>query len=352
MPTDHASPVGEKTGWPASPTTSSGCVLRSRLGLLISIVIALSVVMSGASFALAAAEASRDDAVAESQAKPAQGERRLLPSLLGATPEERARLTEERKSLSATAAANGTDPTAIIGFNQLAYGHTVFTNSLNLETATAVIQVPFTPNLAVRATLPYVWADLDRPQGFTTNGTSDLFVRAGGRVYSSPNLALLVGFDASFPTASDDRLGTGKYGLGPGAAVRVPLARLRSLFITLVQDFNSVGGDPSRRDIHFMQVQPAITTIWSERWWTIVGGVWAMDWNNNNRTVFNLQGEIGHRLDDRWRLFAQPGAGLVGRDTPLGLDWTVQVGVRWMFSGSLFPERLFEALPVEGLPKK
>jgi hypothetical protein len=72
-----------------------------------------------------------------------------------------------------------------------------------------------------------------------------------------------------------------------------------------------------------------------------------VDWNNERKTVVNLQGEIGHRLDDRWRLFVQPGVGLVGKDTPLGLDWTVQVGVRWMFSGSLFAERLLEALPVE-----
>ncbi len=319
-----------------------------RVDLSTIIVSTLSLVIFAAGSALAAAEASPDKAVAESPSEPAQGDRRLLPSLMGATPEERARLTEERQRLSATAAANGTDPTAIVGYNQLAYGHGVFTNGLNLETATAVVQLPITPNLGIRATLPYVWADLDRPRGFTTNGTSDLFVRTAGRVYSSPNLALLVGFDASFPTGSNDRLSTGKYGLGPGAAVRVPLARLRSLFITLVQDFNSVGGDPSRRDIHFMQVQPSITTIWSERWWTTAGAVWAVDWNNERRTVVNLQGEIGHRLDDRWRLFVQPGAGVVGRDTPLGLDWSVQAGVRWMFSGSLFPERLFESLPVEG----
>jgi len=288
-----------------------------------------------------------EDAAPDMESK--ESNRRPLRSLLqGPTLEERARLTEERKRLSAVAAANGTDPTAIIGFNQLAYGHTVFTNGLNLETATAVVQVPFTPNLAIRATLPYVWADLDRPGGFTTNGTGDMAIRVGGRVYTSPKLALLVGFDALFPTGSNDRLSAGKYGLGPGGAVRVPLPRLRSLFITLIQDFNSVGGDPSRRDLHFMQVQPTITTIWSEQWWTTVGGVWAIDWNNNNRTVFNLQGEIGHRLDDHWRLFVQPGVGLAGRDTPLGLDWTVQAGVRWMFSGSLFPEKLVETLPVEG----
>ena len=82
-----------------------------------------------------------------------------------------------------------------------------------------------------------------------------------------------------------------------------------------------------------------------------VGAVWAVDWNNERRTVVNLQGEIGHRLDDRWRLFVQPGAGVVGRDTPLGLDWSVQAGVRWMFSGSLFAERLLESLPLGEPPK-
>lgn len=321
-------------------------------GLLLIALLSLSLATTTGGTTPAAAAVSESSEAAKPDVEPADDKRRPLRSLLqGTTLEERARLTEERKRLSAAAAANGTDPTAIIGFNQLAYGHTVFPNALNLETATAIVQVPFTSNLAVRATLPYVWADLDRPGGFTTNGTGDLFVRAAGRIYTSPNLALLVGFDASFPTGSNDRLSAGKYGLGPGGAVRVPLPRLRSLFITLIQDFTSVGGDPSRRDIHFLQVQPSITTIWSERWWTIVGGVWAMDWNNN-RTVFNLQGEIGHRLDDRWRLFVQPGVGLVGRDTPLGLDWTVQAGVRWMFSGSLFPERLIEDLPVEGPPQK
>ena len=78
------------------------------------------------------------------------------------------------------------------------------------------------------------------------------------------------------------------------------------------------------------------------------GNVWAMDWANNRKTVLNLQGEIGHRLDDHWRLFIQPGVGLAGKDTPLGLDWTVQAGVRWMFSGSLLAKPLLDALPIHG----
>jgi hypothetical protein len=124
--------------------------------------------------------------------------------------------------------------------------------------------------------------------------------------------------------------------------VAVPLPRARSLLIALVQDFNSVGGDPSRRDIHFMQVQSAVNTIWSERWWSTASMTWAMDWTNNRKTTMNLSGEVGHKFDKHWNVFAGPGVGVVGRDTTLGLDWTVQAGVRWMFQeGSLLPETFF-----------
>jgi len=265
--------------------------------------------------------------------------------LLGATPEERARLAEERRRLSAAAASFGTDPTAIIGYYQLTYGHSEFVSKLRLDTATAVVQVPLTPNWLVRVTVPYVWADLDQPRGFTTNGVSDMVVRMGGRLYATENVAVLVGADASFPTAENKQLGTGKYTLGPGGAVAVPLAPARSLFFTLVQDFDSVGGDPSRPNIHFMQVQSTINTIWTERWWTSAQMTWYMDWNQNRKTTMNLQGEVGYQLDKRWNVFAGGGGGVVGRDTFLGLDWTALAGVRWMIHGSIFQERVFEQLP-------
>ena len=145
------------------------------------------------------------------------------------------------------------------------------------DSLTAEARLPITPNWIVRATMPYVWADLDQTRGFTTNGASDMTVRTAHRLYASPNVALLIGTDVVFPTGSNDRLSTGKYTLGPAGAVAVPLARLRSLLLTTVQDFSSVGGDPSRRDIHFMRVVSAVNTIWSERWWTtgVLGlGLW------------------------------------------------------------------------------
>src|SRR5688500_10080024 len=67
----------------------------------------------------------RADEPIEKQPEPADGPlRRLESRVLGATPEERARLEEERKRLSAAAKAFGTDPTAINGYYELTYGHT------------------------------------------------------------------------------------------------------------------------------------------------------------------------------------------------------------------------------------
>ncbi len=66
-----------------------------------------------------------------------------------------------------------------------------------------------------------------------------------------------------------------------------------------------------------------------------------IDWNNNRKTTMNLLGEIGHRFDEHWNVFAGPGVGVVGKDTHLGLDWTVQAGVRWVFKTPLLPETFF-----------
>jgi hypothetical protein len=173
------------------------------------------------------------------------------------------------------------------------------------------------------------------------DGTSDLVLRTGGRLYASTDVALFAGLDASFPAASDRRLGTSKYTLGPGLGVAAPLPRLRSLSFLQVENFNSVGGDPSRVDLHYLQVQGGFNTLWSEHWWTLLTGTWDTDWNNRRRPTLNLVGQLGYRFDDHWNLFVGGGGGVVGQDTFLGLDWSVQAGVRWVFGTPLLPETFF-----------
>jgi hypothetical protein len=74
---------------------------------------------------------------------------------------------------------------------------------------------------------------------------------------------------------------------------------------------------------------------------------WDVDWNHRGKTAMSLVGDFGYRFSNHWVLFAGPGVGVVGKDTFLGLDWTVQAGVRWMFKTPLFPERVFQSYPRE-----
>jgi len=323
-------------------------------GFLFIALVTLSLAVAEGDTTPAAAAASESSEETKPDAESKEGKRRPLQTLLqGATPEEHERLQAERTRLSATAKSFGTDPTAIVGWYQLNYGHSTRTadrvRNLRIDSATADVRVPITPNFLVRASIPYLWANLDQqPGGFTTNGASDMNLRFGGRLYASEDVALFIGTDVVFPTGSNDRLSTGKYTLGPGGAVAVPLPRARSLFFTVISDFSSVGGDPSRRDIHFTRVQSAFNTIWSERWWSQAIMTWDVDWTNKGMTAMNLLGEVGHRFDKHWNVFAGPGVGVVGKESPFGLDWTVQAGVRWVFQTPLFSEKLVEELPIEG----
>ena len=200
----------------------------------------------------------------------------LRSSFLGATPEERAHLEDERRQLL-EAAANFGRSDCHHRYHQLVYAHSTSTNSLCLDTATATVRLPITPNVGLQVNMSYAWADLNHG-GLTTNGTGDMTVRAGARVYASSTMALFIGADGSFPTASETLLGSGKYTVGPGGALSVPLPRLDSLFFAVVEDFNSIGGDPNRAQLHYTHFKPSINTLWGDRWWSEASMFLYWDW--------------------------------------------------------------------------
>jgi len=305
-----------------------------RIVVLISVgvVWAVSYILNSSSLAGGRIQGTANEMVAESQR-----ERKETEPLPGTTFGNPPGLEQERKRLSEAAAGFGTDPTAIVGYYQVMYAHSTGTNNQRLDTVTATIRLPVTPNVGVQVNMPYTWAALGQTGGFTPNGTSDMTFRVGGRVYAIDKMALFLGADGSFPTASEPLLGTGKYTIGPGGAVAIPLPRIHSLFFLVIEDFNSIGGDPSRTNIHYTQFKPSINTIWGERWWTEVLLYAYSDWAHERKTTMNLQGEVGHRLSKPWALFVQGGGGVLGRDSFLGLDWFLQAGVRWVFKTPLLP---------------
>jgi hypothetical protein len=237
----------------------------------------------------------------------------------------------EATRLSTMAARMGTDPTAIIGRVQTLYRYDALEGGKRTNNLVARLDVPYHGNFIFRADLPYVWSNPNQPGTSSENGVSDLFVRTGARVYSVPGDAIFAGMDFTFPTA-DDKLGTGKYTIGPGVATAHVFPAWNSLFFTLLQHQVSVGGDPSRQAISVSNIQAWFNTIWTDHWWTRVEAVTQVDWERKATNSMTLEFEGGYRFTKDWGVWVRPGVGLWGRNIPGAYEWNVEVGIRHMFA--------------------
>lgn len=239
---------------------------------------------------------------------------------------------EEAKRLSAIAARMGTDPTAIIGRVQTLFRYDALEGGSRASNLVGRIDVPYHKNFLLRADLPYVWSDPNQPGASSQNGVSDLLVRAGGRVYSDPADTIFAGVDFTFPTAAD-KLGSGKYTVGPGVATAHVFPTWGSIVFALLQHQFSVGGDPSRNDVSASRLQCWFNTIWTDHWWTQIEAVAQMNWEQKEKTSMTLEFEGGYRFTKDWAVWLRPGVGLWGRSLPGAYDWNFEVGIRRMFAG-------------------
>jgi hypothetical protein len=90
---------------------------------------------------------------------------------------------------------------------------------------------------------------------YSQSGLGDIDIFAAYLAVMKPKVTFGVGPAASFPTASDPTLGSGKYSLGLAAvAFFVPSPQIQ--FGGLVTWRASVGGDPDRTNVNVLAVQP------------------------------------------------------------------------------------------------
>ena len=183
----------------------------------------------------------------------------------------------------------------------------------------------------LRVDVPEFWTDPNLPGTSNQSGMTDLFVRAGGRVYQIPGYAVFAAMDFTFPTAVYPALGFGKYTIGPTVATARVFPHLDSFIFGILQNQVSVGGDPSRKDVDFLRLNIIWNTVWAERWWTQASANFDVDWERKARTGMTLEFEGGWSITQDWRVFLHPGVGLWGRDLAGNYDWIMQVGVRRMF---------------------
>jgi len=244
------------------------------------------------------------------------------------TKEEREE-AERRKKL---AAKFGVDPTAIVGRVQLFSEYADLDPSGSRRDVTLRVDLPWRKNWLLQTILPFDrLIDPDRSGIPSASGVGDLTVNFLWRAYNTPEYAFLVGVASSFPTATDDRVGSGKYTVGPLLVTARYLPLIKSFLFGALTHQLSVGGDPSRKDVQLTGAVAQINTIWAEKWWTTVQGLWLVNWELNEKTSMKMEFELGRNFISTWGAYVRPGVGIWGQSAPGTYNWNVEVGVRYVF---------------------
>ncbi len=235
-------------------------------------------------------------------------------------------------ALSQRAIEAGTSETVFRARIQLRYEHRDRRDNAVQDKIVLRIDRPlFDDRLYFRVDVPYEQFDPHNSEETTGKGLGDVLIRTGALLVQQPKFSFFAGTDVIFPTGSQEDAGRGKYQVGPGVVAEVPIPEINTLISPLVQHFQSVGGDPSRRNVNYTKFRPKVNTIWEEQWWTSLEPSWIVDWTRSNKTALNLEFEVGRKLGKHYRMWVRPGIGLWG-DTVIGsYDWQFEVGMRYMF---------------------
>ena len=194
------------------------------------------------------------------------------------------------------------------------------------------VDLPLQRDYVLRVEAPFLQSSIPSRTGTTTaHGFSDLGVTLGWRGYNTPEYAFLIGINATFPTATETKVGVGKYTLGPIIATAWFIPKWESFLIGVLTQQVSVGGDSDRKSINISRASLRINTIWVEKWWSVVEAGWMVNWRRSMRGNMNLELEIGRNVVGKWGVFIRLGTGFFGQDLPGAYSWNIKGGIRHIF---------------------
>jgi hypothetical protein len=186
----------------------------------------------------------------------------------------------------------------------------------------------FSKALALRVELPYV---VDEPAegGSHEHGVGDALIRPAWRIMRGDGYAFVAAAEITLDTASDERLGAGKYIVAPLVFASLDLPRLQSVLFPFVQQFVSVAGDDDRADINTSLLRLGLLTRWPNRFYTFLEPSLYVDWERDADTGFTVELEIGRLMNRQLAIWARPGAGVWGDKLPVVYNWNFEVGFRY-----------------------
>jgi len=162
---------------------------------------------------------------------------------------------------------------------------------------------------------------VDAP-GAHVSGPGDVAGRVR-HVRTSGPWSVIVAAEAVLPTASDDRLGRGKWQLNPVAGVVYALTPTSFAFVGY-KHFFSVGGDDDRPDISDMQPRALLARVWEQGYWALADLKVTKSLKGDKSETLDMEFEGGTMLAPD--LGAWVRVGTSGMDSPR--RWGMLFGLR------------------------
>jgi hypothetical protein len=120
----------------------------------------------------------------------------------------------------------------------------------------------------------------------TRAGLGDLYLQVLYLPYLTRKFGFAAGTGLSLPTATDERLGTGKLTVAPVVAP-IWFFPGRGFGFIKMQDNISVAGDRDRPDLHYFTTTPLLVWRVKRKWW--------VQFDTEARTNFQASGHTGYR---------------------------------------------------------
>jgi hypothetical protein len=160
-----------------------------------------------------------------------------------------------------------------------------------------IYQPPFLSGPELRAAEAFAGPEIGRTEFGLGDLTPEFFFSPTKPIMLGEGLSMVWGVGPVFqlPTATDDKLGTGKWSAGPGF---VTFFSAKPLHITtgfLIFNVWSFAGDQDRADVNAMTLQPFLNYNLPDGWYLTTAPLMTANWeaNHDNRWTVPVGGGIG-----------------------------------------------------------
>jgi hypothetical protein len=173
--------------------------------------------------------------------------------------------------------------------------------------------------LLTRIDVPFVTV---YTSGATQPGLGDVYAQALHVPWLTPHFALGMGSGVTFPTATDQALGLGKWQVAPILAPIWFFPAGKGFLLIRLHEHLSFAGDATRPDVNYLQTTPTVVYNFRRHWWVTLDTEATTDWQRDNRVSFRSGVELGHVVLGQFGISVKP-------EIPWGVnrsgDWTVKV---------------------------